>query len=666
MFNSFLPYEKKFTEWANNRFEHEKIKPETKEFIFNIINPERERKLWRNQQEGILRAIYAYEVLGKKNLLLNIVTGGGKTAIIGGIIAWLRMAYQIRNFIIITPNIIVRDRLQQDFEKGKIFRDFKFFPAIYSNLIDDLELHILGQKQAPQGMLEAGTILGNIQQLYSRGGQASRNLAYIMHFLGDLAVFNDEAHNTPAPEYTNILMQLAKKSQFRLDTTATPDRADNQSPDSEMIYEYGIQDALEDDLIKSVVVYQPDIKRVELTYTDVDTGKKAKVEEIDWDEIDRKGISATQWVTDDKPLKQQIQIALKRLEEQKERAKGRYKPVLFVVAVCIRDAKNVVNVMEKKFGLKTLLVTEEEDEQHRRDAAHIGHKDSPYDAVVSVLMLREGWDVPQVSVIMLLRKFSSKVYGQQVIGRGLRKIIREDGEREILAVVDHPKLEHGWLWTMVSAKVKGGVSVDDEFDIEEDLPEKLEKQELINPDNLIEVPESEGAVEPDFSDLLKEIDKVPVTEDWQKILDIINYPRKKIEITGIKLRGIRKMELSGKKHIEYERTDEVETAKEAEEVEEEIKTTYTPEDLREELKNEVLGLSSELLFQMGFGSIYKELIYNTIMNHIDKRIFNGKTLGFAEQKDLEFALYKMSEIRRVFMKPGLVPSIIRYPNAQAK
>src|SRR3989344_184163 len=241
MFNSFLPYEKKFNDWINNRFEHEKIKPETKEFIFHVMNLDRERRLWRNQQEGILRTIYAYEVLGKKNVLLNIVTGGGKTAIIAGVIAWLRMAYQIRNFIILMPNIIVRDRLQQDFENAKIFRDFKFFPPLYSNLVDDLNLHILGDRQAPQGMLEAGVILGNIQQLYSRNSKASRNLAYIMNFLGDLAVFNDEAHNTPATEYTNILIQLSKKSKFRLDTTPTPDRADNQNPASEMIYEYGIQ-----------------------------------------------------------------------------------------------------------------------------------------------------------------------------------------------------------------------------------------------------------------------------------------------------------------------------------------------------------------------------------------------------------------------------------------
>src|SRR3989344_897779 len=498
MFNSFLSHEKKYRDWLDNKFQHEKLKPETREFILHILDPQRERELWRNQQDGLLRAIYAYEIAGKKSVLLNIVTGGGKTAIIAGVIAWLRMAYQIRNFIILTPNIIVRDRLQQDFEKAKIFRDFKFFPSLYSNLIDDLDLHLLGDKQAPQGMLESGIILGNVQQFYGRNGKAGRNLAYVMNFLGDLAVFNDEAHNTPAPEYTNILMQLAKKSKFRLDTTATPDRADNQSPDSEMIYEYGIQDALEDDLIKSVVVYQPDIKKVELTYTDVDTGKKAKVEEIDWDEIDRKGISATQWVTDDKPLKQQIKIALQRLEEQKARAKGRYKPVLFVVAVCIKDAKNAVSVMEKKFGLRTLLVTEESEEEHRKAAAHIGQIDSPWDAVVSVLMLREGWDVPQVSVIMLLRKFSSKVYGQQVVGRGLRKAVRGEDEREILAVVDHPKLEHGWLWKLVQAKIKPSISVDVKFNVDEDLPEKQEAQELIDPAKLIDMPEADDLIEPDF------------------------------------------------------------------------------------------------------------------------------------------------------------------------
>ena len=643
---------------------HDKVKPETREYIMHILNPEREKRLWRNQQEGILRAIYAYEVLGKKNLLLNIVTGGGKTVIIAGVIAWLRMVYQIRNFVILTPNVIVRDRLQKDFEKASVFNEFKFFPPLASNLIDDLDLHILGDRQAPQGMLESGIILGNIQQLYGRGGRTSRNLAYIINFLGELAVFNDEAHNTPATEYTNILMQLAKKSKFRLDTTATPDRADNQTPDSEMIYEYGIQDALEDDIIKSVVVYQPDIRKVELTYTDIDTGKQAKVEEIDWDEIDRAGISATQWVTDDKPLKQQIQIALMRLAEQKERAGGRYKPVLFVVAVCIKDAKNVLKVMENKFNLKALLVTEESDEEHRREATHVGHIDSPYDAVVSVLMLREGWDVPQVSVIMLLRKFSSKVYGQQVIGRGLRKAVRGEDEREILAVVDHPKLEHGWLWKLVQAKIKPSISVDDKFNVDEDLPEKQEAQELIDPAKLIDMPEADDLIEPDFGSILEEIKEVPVTEDWPKILEAIVYPRKKIEITKLTLRGVRKIDLGGSDNVEYEGTG-VDSTKEDTDTESDP-TTYSDDDLRQEIKNEVLELSSELLFQAGFGSIYKELLYGAILDHVDEKLLGGKTIGLSEQNNLEFVLYRMPDVRKVFMRPGLVPSIIRYPNAKSK
>ncbi len=70
-------------------------------------------------------------------------------------------------------------------------------------------------------------------------------------------------------------------------------------------------------------------------------------------------------------------------------------------------------------------------------------------------MLREGWDVPEVVVILLLRKFSSKLYGQQVIGRGLRRMRKgsvQADDRQICAAVDHPKLEHQWLWDIFSAK----------------------------------------------------------------------------------------------------------------------------------------------------------------------------------------------------------------------
>ena len=68
-----------------------------------------------------------------------------------------------------------------------------------------------------------------------------------------------------------------------------------------MIYEYGVTEALSQKIIKTPVIYQPDIKTVQLTYTDARTGEQRNVEEIDWDKVDRLGLNATQWVTDPKP-----------------------------------------------------------------------------------------------------------------------------------------------------------------------------------------------------------------------------------------------------------------------------------------------------------------------------------------------------------------------------
>ena len=292
-------------------------------------------------------------------------------------------------------------------------------------------------------------VLGNIQQLYQSNSSGERNLAVLMNTEQRIAVFNDEAHNTPAAEYDNTLFTLKQISKFRLDTTATPDRADGKAPDSKMIFEYGITDAQSEvpPIIKSVVVYQPKLASVELTYTNTETGEKRTVDEMD-QEFERieKGLSSTQWVTDPDPMRKQMQIAIQRLNEQKNRAewlgKNTYKPILFVVAITIKDAEQARDML-KELGLKTLLVTEQSDEDDRQAARLLGKPDSEYEAVVSVLMLREGWDVPRYQVILLLRKFSSRVYGQQVIGRGLRLNMRGEDAQEICAVVDHEKLNQG-------------------------------------------------------------------------------------------------------------------------------------------------------------------------------------------------------------------------------
>ena len=298
----------------------------------------------------------------------------------------------------------------------------------------------------------------------------------------------------PRPSTTERSARLHEHAayRFRLDTTATPDRADGRPVDSRMIYEYDIPAALRDGVIATPVVYQPNIETVELTYTDAETGEQRRVEEIDWEEVDRAGLSATQWVTDPEPMSQQVRIALNRLEEAKRNADGRYKPVLFVVAVCKADARAAKAVLKgPPFGLRTLIVTEDEDEQARKDAAAIG-RSGKYDAVVSVAMLREGWDVPEVAVILLLRKFGSKVYGPQVVGRGLRRVRREGiapDEPQICAVVDHPKLDHEWLWKLLQARMRRDVGIDEEFPETEERGELPPVQEIVNRDRLITIPD---------------------------------------------------------------------------------------------------------------------------------------------------------------------------------
>lgn len=273
MFDSFKEHEKKFENWIIEDFPG--VKDETINFIENIKKRDKTQKLWKNQLQAILRTIYAYEILGMKNNLINIVTGGGKTAIIAAVISWLKLAHGINKFLIITPNLIVKDRLDLDFKDKSVFKRFQFFPKeIEIHELNELDLFTLESGSGPQGIVNSGIILANIQQLYSSNISGQRNLAYLMNFIGEIAIFNDEAHNTPAPEYTNALSILSSKCAFRLDTTATPDRADGQTPDSDMIYHYDITQALDDKIIKSIVVYEPEIRAVELTYTNPLTGEK--------------------------------------------------------------------------------------------------------------------------------------------------------------------------------------------------------------------------------------------------------------------------------------------------------------------------------------------------------------------------------------------------------
>lgn len=122
MFNQFTRFEDAFRDWRRDGMAG--LKADSYKYIAFLTSEDddqvaRQGTLWPHQWESFLRVVYAHEILGKGELgadgvLLNIVTGGGKTAVIAAVIAWLRIAHSVQKFVMLCPNLIVRDRLENE------------------------------------------------------------------------------------------------------------------------------------------------------------------------------------------------------------------------------------------------------------------------------------------------------------------------------------------------------------------------------------------------------------------------------------------------------------------------------------------------------------------------------------------------------------------------
>jgi len=264
-------------------------------------------------------------------------------------------------------------------------------------------------------------------------------------------------------------------------------------------------------------------------------------------------------------------------------------------------------------------------------------------------MLREGWDVPQVSVILLLRKFSSQVYGQQVIGRGLRRVLWN--QPEILAVVDHPRLQHEWLWRLVGvSKVRQDVLPNDEYG-NEDLPEHPKIQKLVKPENFIVIPDPEYETKLDIGKLNKEIPPDGAENNWRAILDAVEYPRDAITISKVNIENIQKRILGEKRTMEIVGgPSTITTNSNREEI-------LSVGEKRERLKAEVLSIARGLLQEAGYGGLKIGMLYNVIMDHLRKKLFRGKSIGNVEEADLDFTFYCMETVRSHFT-PKIIAGII--------
>ena len=679
---AFKEHEKNFFEWCRQGYDvalSEMQKLKVKDFLKNIDDPNFVPPLYRHQAEAVKRAIYSYEILGKKDLLVEVVTGGGKSVIIGGMIAYFMIVHDVSKFIVLVPNTIVRARLKDEFDpesKTFVYNAFQFFYNGTGDLAKRIVLHMMEQGKDPTGIRQASIILGNIHQIYE--GKVS--LEIIQKNLGNIVIFNDEAHNSKAENYNEVLDKLKPQRIFRLDTTATPDRLDGLHPDSEKILEYGIKRAMQDRIIKRIIVCKPDIEKVKLTYKDAETGKEIKAEEVPWEEIEHRKIKATRFITSEKPMRQQILIAQQCLDYQKTKGmllgddgKPLYKPLLFVVAISITDATNIAKVLEKEFKMKTLLVTNESEDENKEAAMTINRhlKDCEYDAVVSVLMLREGWDVKNISVILLFRKFCYKlneytgekysVYGQQVIGRGLRRIDPQNkNEWEQCLVVDHPVLKHDWLWEMLDAdQYEGSLNPDELIDVKK-IPEPKE----FGIEVIEHKPEDVGNVIGDIQEIIDGIpepskDALKVIHEWQEHLDNYQYQMEQIDIEQT-IREIKKRKLASGFN-EQEAFDDFKI-----DIPQINKfTEFEAEQLKEMIGNELGFICRDSLKEYDRNPDKRQdIIYKVLIDHIKKRFLLGNDLFTIEDKNtLKKLWFAMTEIREVFLDPALIEGILKNPPA---
>jgi len=88
-------------------------------------------------------------------------------------------------------------------------------------------------------------------------------------------------------------------------------------------------------------------------------------------------------------------------------------------AVLVIHTKRNGEISEARSGKK-----QKELEKLRKQANEIDGQDSPYKAIISVMVLKEGWDVRNVTTIVGLRAYSAKsnILPEQTLGRGLRKM----------------------------------------------------------------------------------------------------------------------------------------------------------------------------------------------------------------------------------------------------
>ncbi|MFN5029789.1 MAG: DEAD/DEAH box helicase [Burkholderiales bacterium] len=409
--------------------------------------------------------------------VIKMATGAGKTKVLSLLIAWcfFHKSYEnnsslARNFLLIAPNIIVLDRLRTDFDGLKIFFND---PVLPDNGFEgrtwrdefQLTLHIQDDVRLvrPTGNL----FLTNIHRVYlgdirepsledddlrdyfldpfgpkpvGKTNDSKTDLGEIVREIDEMVVLNDEAHHIHDARmgwFKNIqdihhrMLQKDQRLALQIDVTATP-RHNNGAIFVQTVSDYPLVEAIHQNVVKHPVLPDP-ASRSRLVeqksaifaerYQDylqlgVEEWRKSYAEH---EVLGKKAVLFV--MVDDTRNCDEVGEHLQKICPELQDA------------VLVIHTKNNGEISEAASGKN-----KEELQLLRKQSSEIDSWNSPYKAIVSVLMLKEGWDVRNVTTIVGLRAYAaqSNILPEQTLGRGLRRMYFGSDEAETVSVMGTP------------------------------------------------------------------------------------------------------------------------------------------------------------------------------------------------------------------------------------
>ena len=443
---------------------------ETIIYLYDVVRFHGKNDLMRFDGSGMVSANMFDEEW--RRLVIKMATGSGKTKILALALVWsyFHKLYEpdsglARNFLVIAPNIIVLDRIRKDFDGLKIFFEDPMLPENGfegRNWRDDFQLDLHIQDEVNIVKNTGNIFLTNIHRVYedqkaptsaddedtteyflgpkpvSKTNENMVDLGKIIREVDELVILNDEAHHIhddslawfkSIQDIHNRLVQKGKELSLQIDVTATPkDR--NGRIFVQTVCDYPLVEAIHQNVVKHPVI--------------PDEASRSKLQE-------RTSAKFTEKYAD------YIELGFKEWQYfYKEQLKAGKKAILFIMTDDTKNCDDVASYLESTYpdlNGKVLTIhtnkggdvsesgssrNKKELDILRQEAKAIDDPENKYLAIVSVLMLKEGWDVKNVTTIVGLRSYSSKakILPEQTLGRGLRRMYaRDETEEETVSVI---------------------------------------------------------------------------------------------------------------------------------------------------------------------------------------------------------------------------------------